>query len=393
MLIAISDVTYKGRTPKEDYTKLISFLDEVFFTDDDVETKRDFLGILPKLYKPEYDPCHNNFIVKEGDAIKGAVGLYYNTINAGGEMLRCGGIGNVAVHKDSRSKGYMIECMNLAMEDMKASKADFGLLGGQRQRYAYFSFEPAGVRYDFSVNVSNLRHCLGKDAENGLEVREVTAADTEVLAGIDAIICNESYYAIHPPEQMYDILCSWRNKPYAAFKDGKLKGFFTLNSEGGLSTFKAVDPESIDQMVLAVFETVQDTGISFSVAPYDIDCLDHFTKIAESCSIRHAECYTVINFANTVRGLLKVKAATEPMVDGSINLLIHGYAGDEQIKISHQGNEVDVVATTDEPDMELGHHEAIRLLFSLSSTERRNMTMNAEQWFPLPMHCFGFDSV
>jgi len=393
MLIAISDVTYKGRTPKEDYTKLISFLDEVFFTDDDPETKRDFLNLLPKLYKPEYDPCFNNFIVKEGDAIKGAVGLYYNEIMAGGEKLRCGGIGNVAVAKDSRSKGYMIECMNMAMDDMKAGKADFGLLGGQRQRYGYFGFEPAGVRYSFSVNLSNLRHCMGKDAENELDVREVTADDKETLAQIDEMIRRESYYAIHPPEQMYDILCSWRHKPYAAFKDGVLKGFFTRNYEGGLADFKAIDAESINQMILAVFETVQDKNIGFSVAPYDTDCLDHFTKIAESCSIGHPECYVVINFANTVRGLLKVKAATEPVTDGCIKLFIHGDAGDEKIKISIKDGKVEVVPTDEAPDLELDHFQAIRLLFALSSAERRNLTCSAAQWFPLPLHCFSFDSV
>ncbi len=393
MLIAISDVTYSGRTPKEDYAKLISFLDEVFFTDDDPETKRDFLGLLPKLYKPKYDPCFNNFIVKEGDDIKGAVGLYYNEVMAGGEKLRCGGIGNVAVAKDSRSKGYMIECMNMAIDDMKASKADFGLLGGQRQRYGYFGFEPAGVRFDFSVNLSNLRHCMGKDAENELEVREVTVDDKETLAKIDEIIRKEAYFAIHPPEQMYDILCSWRHKPYAAFKDGALKGFFTRNYEGGLADFKAVDPASINQMILAVFETIQDKSIGFNIAPYDTDSIDHFTKIAESCSIRHAECYTVINFANTVRGLLKVKAATEPVADGMINLLIHGVAGDEKLEISITHGKVTVRDTENTPDLELDHFQAIRLLFSLSSAERRNLTCSAAQWLPLPLHCFSFDSV
>jgi hypothetical protein len=393
MLITISDVTYAGRTPKEDYAQLISFLDVVFFTDDDPETKRDFLNLLPKLYKPENDPCYNNFIVKEGDAIKGAVGLFYNEVMAGGEKLRCGGIGNVAVAKDSRSKGYMIECMNMALADMKASKADFGLLGGQRQRYGYFGFEPAGVRYDFSINLSNLRHCMGLDAENELEVREITADDKDLLAEIDAMIRKAPYYAVHPPEKMYDILCSWRHKPYAAFKDGVMKGFFTRDYGGGLADFKAVDTESINQMILAVFETVQDKSIGFSVAPYDTDCLDQLIKIAESCSVRHPECYTIINFANTVRGLLKVKAATEPITDGEIKLFIHGYAGDEKIKISIKDGKVEVVSTEEEPDLELDHFQAIRLLFSLSSAERRNLTMNAAQWFPLPLHCFSFDSV
>ncbi len=392
MLIAISDVTYKGRTPKEDYAKLMSFLNKVFFINDDGQDKRDFVGLLPKLYKSEENTCRDNFIVKEGDDIKGAVGLFYTDVVAGGEKLRCGGIGNVGVSIDSRSKGYMIECMNMALDDMKASKADFGLLGGQRQRYGYFGFEPAGIQYDFSVNLSNLRHCFG-NSQNELEVRELTADDKEVLAQIDEIIRKEPFCVVHPPEQMYDILCSWRNKSYAAFKDGVLKGFFTRNFEGGLADFKAADVESIPQLILAIFETVQSNDVSFSVASYDTDAIDYFTKIAEGLSLRHSECYTIINFANTTRALLKVKAATQPLADGVLRLLIHGFAGDEHIEICVTNGNITVEATENAPDLELDHFQAIRLLFSLSSAKRRNLTTGAAQWFPLPLHCFGFDGV
>lgn len=386
-------MTYKGPTPQEDYAQLLSFLDEVFFTDDDPATKRDFLNLLPKLYKPEYDPCSSNFIVKEGDAIKGAVGLYYTDVIAGGDTLRCGGIGNVAVHRDSRSKGYMIECMNMALKDMMDTGTDFGFLGGQRQRYAYFSFEPAGVRYDFSVNQTNLRHCKCMENHTPYEVRKLTADDTDTLAAIDALLRKEPYCSVHPSERMFDILCSWRNTPYAAFDNGVFKGFFTLNYEGNLADFKAADVESINGLILAIFDTVEDKSVGFSVAPYDTDCLDHLTKIAESCSIRHSECYTVLNFANIIRAMLKVRAATEPMADGEINLLIHGYAGDEHLSVRMRNNAVFVEPSVTPPDAELDHHAAIRFLFSLASAERRALTLQAAQWFPLPLHCFGYDSV
>lgn len=392
MLIAISDVTYKGRTPKEDYTKLMSFLNEVFFINDDAQTKRNFVDLLPKLYKSEENTCRGNFIVKEGDDIKGAVGLFYTDVMAGGEKLRCGGIGNVAVSLDSRSKGYMIECMNMAVDDMKKNKADFGLLGGQRQRYGYFGFEPAGLVYNFSINLSNLRHCFG-NAQNELEVRGVNVQDKEVLAQIDDIIRKEPYYVVHPPEQMYDILCSWRHKPYAAFKDGVLKGFFTRTFEGGLADFKAADADSIPQLILAIFETIQSKDINFSVASYDTGAIDYFTKIAEGLSLRHSECYTIINFANTTRALLKVKASKQPLADGVLCLLIHGFARDEQIEISIKDGKVTVGATDKAPDLELDHFQAIRLIFSLSSADRRSLTSGAGQWFPLPLHCFSFDCV
>lgn len=55
------------------------------------------MELLPKLYKKQNNPCKNNFVVKEGDEIKGAVGLFYSDLIVCGEKLRCGGIGNVGV--------------------------------------------------------------------------------------------------------------------------------------------------------------------------------------------------------------------------------------------------------------------------------------------------------
>ena len=44
---------YRGRCKKEYTDLLIETLDDIFFFEDDEETKRDFRGILPKLYKEQ----------------------------------------------------------------------------------------------------------------------------------------------------------------------------------------------------------------------------------------------------------------------------------------------------------------------------------------------------
>ena len=393
MLIDISGNIYAGRTPPEHYEQLIAFLDEVFFRDDDPETKRDFMSLLPKLYQPRYDPCYNNFCVMEGDTVKAAVGLYYNTVSAGGEALRCGGIGNVAVARDARSKGYMINCMNQALDDMIASKTDFGLLGGQRQRYGYFSFEPAGLQYSFGFNLSNIRHCFGSDAENILDVREIAPQDTQTLEAVERLLRSESCYAPHQPDELYDILCSWRSRPFAAFKGEAFRGFFTVGREGGLGDFKAVDADACKEMVLAVFETVQNPQLGFTVAPFDKTGLDFFTVTAENCSLRHSECYTVLCFERVLRAFLKVKAALEPLCDGEASFLIHGRAGDENLAVSVKAGVPEVAKSQGPAAFELGHHEAMRAFISLSSAERRTFPPQIAQWFPLPMFTYHFDSV
>ena len=134
----------KGKVNSEEREQLLAMLDDVFFIEDKPETRRNFLELLPKLYKEEYDPCANNFTVTEDGEIKAAVGLYYDDAVAAGRKLKAAGIGNVAVTRDCRGKGYMIDCLNRAIEDIKSSGADYSVLGGHRQRYGYFGYEPAG---------------------------------------------------------------------------------------------------------------------------------------------------------------------------------------------------------------------------------------------------------
>ena len=98
---------YKGRGTKEDEKELLEVIDDVFFSEDDEATKRNFLELLPSLYKEQYEPGYNNVIIKEDGVIKAAIGCYPREVTAAGRSLKVMGIGNVAVAKDSRRKGYM----------------------------------------------------------------------------------------------------------------------------------------------------------------------------------------------------------------------------------------------------------------------------------------------
>lgn len=135
-------IIYKGRGNAEMYDDYMDFINYVFGFNGN---EQDFKKLLPKLYNPECDPCYNNYVVTENGKLKAAIGAFDSEVAVGGEVLKCRGIGNVAVHPYSRSKGYMIDCMNMALSDMVKDGVDYSILGGQRQRYNYFGFDYIGV--------------------------------------------------------------------------------------------------------------------------------------------------------------------------------------------------------------------------------------------------------
>lgn len=380
---------YAGRgIPGEDEI-LVEMLDEVFF---EKEENSGFVRLLPKLYKNEYEPCYNNFVVKENDEYAAAVGVYYNTLYAGSHKLINAGVGNVAVKKAHRSKGYMIDCMNLAMNDIREKGADISMLGGQRQRYGYFGYEPAGVVYSYGISSSNIRHAFGNE-KSGLFVREINEKDIDCLIKIDSLCRRLPFYCERPLETAFDVLRSWRGKVFAAFDGESFAGFFLMNSSGCSSLFKAADEKYLRPLLLSAFEHSQNEFIYISVSPFDKETAAFLEKVCEGFSAEGCCLTNVLNYENVIRAYLSAKAAVEPLCDGEIVLLIHGWAGDEKIKISVSGNSVEVCPVSEKESLELTHSEAMNLLFSVVSASRAALPANIGQWLPIPVFGYSCDAV
>ena len=117
-----NQVIFRGRGDDSMYDEYMSLINRSFeFNCED----GGFLSLLPKLYKPEYNPCASNYVIREKDGnLKAAVGAYDDIYHVCDITLKCRGIGNVAVIHEARSRGYMRDLMNDAVEDMIADGVD-----------------------------------------------------------------------------------------------------------------------------------------------------------------------------------------------------------------------------------------------------------------------------
>lgn len=384
---------YKGRGTKADEKQLIGMLDDVFFGDDTSEHKPDFMSLLPKLYKDKYNPGYNNVIVKEGSEIKAAVGCYPHEVVAAGRKLKVMGIGNVAVAKDSRRKGYMIDLMNMALDIMKEGDYDYSLLGGQRQRYGYFGYEPAGYSHGFTTDRGNIRRLLGADAKSGCTVKEVTEADTETIRRIKAIHESAAVYSVRSEEMTVDILKSWRNVPYAVFEGEEFKGYFIASLYGKeVCELKAEKAEDTLKLILSAMEFCEKEQIHFCLPVFDGERCDYMAKICENSAVYNTDMVNVFNYRRFIEAFLAVKAARVNLCGGTLNMLIHGYKADESLAVTVDGKNVTVCETDAKPDIELGHNDAIRFLTGLFSKERFDVPAFAQSWFPLDFYAAGSDN-
>ena len=371
--------------------ELLTLLNKTFgFTKDNDK----FETLIPKLYNKEYHPAQNNIILDVNGEMRAAVGVYYNSFFIGDEKLKTVGIGNVATHPDYRGEGYMRFCMALAMDEIKQSMADIALLGGARQRYAHHGFEHCGARYEFVFSKENVTRKFLFDKKSNFTAKLIEKSDIEILKTITAIYNKRTFKAERTEENIYDILKTWNANPYAVFDGEIFRGWFVLNKEADCAFEIGFENKNdIEEIVICALETCGKNSIKFVAAPFESDICKYLGLNCEHYSVTHSEMYNIMCYENVIRAFLKYKASYSKLADGECVLFIEGNKLPEQIKIKVKDNIVTVCETDEKPDLALKHLDAMRLVGSLYSDKRNELSTECASWFPLPIYIAPSDTV
>lgn len=377
-------IIYKGRGYPEMYDDLMDFMNYVFGFNGN---SSDFKKLLPKLYNKDCDPCYANYVVTENGKLKAAIGAFDSVLNVNGEELNCRGIGNVAVHPYSRSKGYMIDCMNMALSDMIRDGVDFSILGGRRQRYGYFGFDSVGKEYKISINSTNMRHIFRDVPLTELEIRDVKAEDTELLDKMFELHNTRPLRTNRSREKFFDIARSWRKPVRAILKDGAFIGYFC----GDLCELTLVDMADFNDVIRNYIRSYGD--VTMNIAAWDTAMIEAAMAICEYTEIGTCDMFNIFNYKKFTGAFLRFKTTLETLANGTLTLFIHGYAGDCKIKLTVKNNAATVEDYDGECDFELSHMEATQLLFGLHSPYTGKLNPAIRSWFPLPLYVESADHV
>lgn len=383
------NIIYKGRGTPEMYDDYMDFINYVFGFNGN---EQDFKKLLPKLYNPECNPCYNNYVVTENGKLKAAIGAFDSELVVGSETLKCRGIGNVAVHPYSRSKGYMIDCMNLALQDMIKDGVDYSILGGQRQRYNYFGFDYCGIEYNVHIDSTNIRHCFRDVPFTKLELHNVKADETELIDKMYQSHLTRGMRTVRSREQFHDVCISWRTPVYAILKEGEYIGYYV----GNLQELTLNDMNDFDDVVrnyIACYGSV-----SIQIPDWRQDMLTKAIRIGGNYSVGHSDMFNVFNYKRFISALLEFEASYKPMLNGELTVLIHGYAVDEKLKITTRREKCDGRYTSvenydGECELELTHIEAIAFFFGIFSPYRTKISAEIANALPIPLYVENADHV
>ena len=141
----------------EEQAELTAFGSMVFSGEDETI---DFETLIPKEYAKDRNCAGHHLLAVNEQGIRGMVGTLPGSMHVGQYTLKTGYVGTVSVHPQARGEGHMKKLMALSLNRMQENGVDVSMLGGRRQRYAYFGYEPGGYEYHASFRPFTIRQAM-----------------------------------------------------------------------------------------------------------------------------------------------------------------------------------------------------------------------------------------
>lgn len=367
----------------EDYQDIIDFGNYVFGID--------FPKVLPKLYDDHSNCAKYHHLIKEGHRIKAMVGSFPLGMKVLNHELKVYGIGTVSVHRYSRGTGYMKLLMDNAVEEIQSLDCDMAVLGGQRQRYEYWGFTPAGITVNMTFNQANVKHTKVDthipyvfekyDEKNAVDLDEACRLHN-----------TQPVHGIREKENFIEIAGTWENQVIFIYEQQKFIGYMCASSNlENISEIVLKHPADIDKIIVAFMKHYALGSLSVGMYLHKTVEFNKLRQLCEHFSINSNTNILIVNYPKVIKAFMDLKNSYDPLKEGTLVLQIEEKGC---CKIEVKDGAV-AVEWTDEPhDISLTHFEAAARLFShagLITDSLENPLVKS--WFPLPMVFPGNDNV
>jgi predicted N-acetyltransferase YhbS len=379
-------IQYTKGTPA-DAQDIIDFAELIFSRQ---SGPHDFSQLIPKLYRDGEETQQHHYLVKEDGKIKAMVCVLPVTFNVAGIELKAGCIGTVSVHPSARGKGYMKKLMNMALEDMKSQGYAFSALGGQRQRYEYFGYEPAGIKLNFTLTADNVRHKYSELDTSTISFEPLTNESSQLDDAYD-LYQKGVVNSARSKDRFVKILQTWNTQPYIVLHEGKFAGYAAVTENGGVvQEIEVIESSMLPVVCKALMSKLGLPELQFILPAYDRDKITLLGQVCEMYAVSYNQNFNIMDYASVIEAFMKCKAQYVKLLDGRFVLEIEGYGA---VEICVQNNHVHVKrydAVTDiQVDAHLSKREATALLFSSLSefSEPTAQQLDCPSgWLPLPLY-------
>ena len=340
----------------------------------------DFARMLPKLYADDAATEGEHYLVREDGRLVAAVCAHPFTLACGTRTLRCAAIGSVSVHPYVRGKGYMRKLMNTAVTDMAQSGITLSVLDGRRHRYAYFGYEPAGLRAEYTITPDNLRHMTAAH-KLALTAAPADPTDTAETATLLAIQNSRTVHGVYTAQDFHTVAVSWDGRLLVLRGGGEVVGFCITSDTGRIGELSLRDESLLYDALCAVQQYLGCDVLTLPCAGWDTARMQEVGPLYDRFALFADDKYQVFDYPAVAAFFLQAKAAQQSLPDGRLTLSVDG---GQPFALTLQDGRADAASCVT-ADYTLTHAEAMALLFSPEGLIRPQVAAPVG-WLPLPVY-------
>ena len=375
--------------------EILRFADRIF--GEDVQPGG-FAELIPDVYGPEA-PCDgNHLLVLEEGKIRALLLTEPISFVSGGEILKGIGVGTVSVDEDARGRGFMQLLLKTVREWMKEEGYAFAVLAGQRQRYAYWGYEPMETRINMQLEPGNGKHglkraCTDAEAISFTELEE--GGEEEGLAY--ELFTRLSLHTLRKRENFVRHLKAGRCIPLVIRKNGSFAGYLcdsVRDGEHKITELELADMTLYPAVLLAYWEQRASEGFSVGLSLYRTEEFSFLEKICGRYELRTGYQYYMEDLQAVLAFFLRAKQRLTGLLDGKWAFRTEGRlyccsVKDGNVCVTVEAGEA-AEQWKDGKEWERG--ELVRFLFGPSSAVLSSYGAPAG-WFPLPLYLPDADAV
>lgn len=337
-----------------------------------------FRTLLPKAYAD--NPCMNptHYVADDNGDFKALVDVLPEQLTVGDIMLKTGYVGSVCVHPESRSQGLMKGLMAMANDGIRENGTDIAFLNGNRQRYQYYGYHPAGKTYSFWISGDNWTHALKDINADGISFEDISSG-TELEAAARELYLSKP---VHFSRNDFSVVCrSYYTRPVAVLRNGSFIGYIVTNGENNcFSEVCFKNAFDLDCAIKAWMPKFNVWGINIYLPEWERDIIRHMAVYASGMGRQASVQARIFNFRRVAEAFLSVKANHNALSDGKMAFDIDG----ECFEITVSDGKLSVTDATSEHTIKLSAYEANRLM--LLPFEYEGKIKTPYGWFPLAVY-------
>lgn len=338
-----------------------------------------------------YDPaqCEHHAIIAEKDQVVSHIGAIPQTLSTGvdGETIECWGIGGVATDRRYRGNGYMSQLLEFWFDQMNDADVPLTELSGNRQRYAHFGYENAGVEYQYALTERSFN---GTPSASGTVAGYDTDEHLEMLHRIHE---SEPYRVVRNRVDTRTVL-GQRGLETIVYEDSEEPAYVSLSRESRERTIEEFggSDSGLDALLSHLLAVLDLNELTARVPPWHhLEPL--FAQHSRFWTARPHRKFCINDLPavlDAFGGQLEARWLESGRTDtGAVVLGIEEAAA---VRIEYGPDAVTIEQTTDKPSVERSRTGMTALLFGMSD---RTAHLRAEDPFldtVLPLRFFVWPS-